>query len=232
MFTGGYLLHILSLQHIQTLSYFIEVLPDLRTEYLPDRLDTRKSCAYHGTVTAGVFMAVAFLEAQINETLFDVHERQIETPDINQRDLLHTALQAKLRELNGRQWGCIEKYKFVLSTLNLPELAQSTVTPTEKLIYLRNELVHYDPVLQFVPTERQNPRVLAQKLNTYFTGESPKAGFPDSCLCVEAVNWAYLTARRFSEEFFAQLNTPVPYLHLKLVDPASLSLTAPPLPKF
>jgi hypothetical protein len=121
----GFYLHMLSLSHLQTLSYFIEVLPDLRIQHLSNRLDTRKSCAYHGTVTASIFIAVAFLEAQINETLFDVHQRQIEIPDIAQRERLFSALQARLYERNADRWNCIDKYKFVLSTLERQELAKS-----------------------------------------------------------------------------------------------------------
>ncbi len=224
----GFYLHMLSLSHLQTLSYFIEVLPDLRIQHLSNRLDTRKSCAYHGTVTASIFIAVAFLEAQINETLFDVHQRQIEIPDIAQRERLFSALQARLYERNADRWNCIDKYKFVLSTLERQELAKSTETPARKLTFFRNELVHYDPVLQLDPRGTHHPQKLAQELSKYFTGENPRAGFPDSCLCVEAVNWAYVSARRFSEEFFARLNSPIPYLHLKLVDPATLPLVSPP----
>lgn len=222
--SDGYCLHILSLSHLQTLSYFIEVLPDLRAQHLSDRLDTRKSCAYHGTAAAGIFMAVAFLEAQINETLLDVHQRQIEIPDPAQRELLHAQLQKKPRKSNGHQWSCIDKYQFVLSVLQKPELDSMIVTPTKKLTYLRNELVHYDPVLQFDPAEKKDPLALAQKLSSYFMGDNPKAGFPDSCLCVEAVNWAYITVRTFSQAFFKRLGTEIPYGHLDLVDPTSLRL--------
>lgn len=199
-----------SIQHLFSAVHLANLSKEVEREYV-GRCTDDMFLVHRTYVSNGIFSAVAFLEATINEVFSDA--------DTNirgvVRDLNPDAVQmlASLwRQGIPRTAGypVIKKYQIALLLSGKQEL-NSGLTPyqdVDLLIKLRNSLIHYEPDWEstgadgtFLQGKNISKKISGKfALNPLTGGKNPL--FPDKCLGAGCAKWAVKVSIQFADEFF------------------------------
>ena len=175
-------------------------------------------------------MAVAFLEAAINEVFADAkdgHLSYLKPLDGSIRQGMRQAI-AKRRQLNKslKQFDP-EKHRTLKMCQLALQLAQRKLfdrntSPYEDvscLIKLRNRLIHYEP--ETLSALTLDSHQLETMLKARFDPNALMAGsgnpyWPDHCLGYGCARWAVRSSLQFTDEFFCRLGITPNYQRLQL----------------
>ncbi len=169
----------------------------------------RPSIELGAVVTNAVLLAVAFMEASVNEVLQDIAESK---PGALNSRCVGIAEDAALliRELwmppaRLERAGILEKYQVALTASRKPPLAKGAnpYQAASKLIDLRNALVHFKPEWQMDDDEH----VLERKLDGLFPlnaifREPVSPWYPNMCLSAGCADWANSSATALVDEWW------------------------------
>lgn len=131
-----------SAQHLQAAAYFARQAIAIERTLAPA---STAPPAHRGSVVAAVFLAVAFLEAEINELFADTCDQQWQ--QLEGLDEHTIELMAQMWKLGVSRTSILNKYAVALSLAGSTELEKDRAPwqPTSALVELRNSLVHYEP---------------------------------------------------------------------------------------
>ena len=189
--------HLWAAQHFSQLAEAVE-----------DQPGPAFNIAHRTYVTNAVFSAVAFLEASINEVFDDIadsHTSYVATLSAETKRLLGGLW---VGDETVERWSVLDKYRVVLLSAGKPVFDKGTqpYQDAKLLLRLRNRLIHarpktrdtgdIDKLEQSLSGRFESNRHMAKMANPYF---------PDQCLGAGCANWAVVSARTFSDDFFSRL---------------------------
>jgi hypothetical protein len=198
--------HSFQREHLLAAGYFVA---------LAKRVESRGSGAvgeegmtrHRACVTGAIVSSVAFLESSINELYLEFERAGDDGSSTPTR--AHTQL--------GILWPSGEgapltlRYQVALQSVDAERFNErrSTFKNVERLLELRDALVHHQPQRH---DERQRHQNLQRRLRTCFAPNTllgPRARwFPDLCLGAGCANWALRSALAFSDEFSGRMGIP------------------------
>lgn len=160
---------------------------------------------YFSAVTASILMSVAALESKINELYLDAVDRN---------RLVFRGVEEWIIDTLQERWPSLEekpilvKYQLALTVCKKEKFdkGQNPYQDTDRLITLRNALVHYKPEWDTDLNEHR-------KLESYLKGRfdvSPfshvnDAFFPKKCIGHGCAAWSVITTINFMNEFYKRL---------------------------
>lgn len=171
-----------------------------------------KKREYRFYATASVIASFAFVEACINELLYQMTTDDGLTPAI-QND---PAIQIIQEYLNLEHMPTLKKYNMMLYVYEEPpfDTGQNPYQDVNSVRRLRNALMHHSP--QF---DRLSARDLDQYMGDELHGKfdknpfAPDGGlfFPYRCMGYGCAEWALESCVAFTEEFYDRVNVNKPY---------------------
>lgn len=173
-------------------------------------------------VISSIFMSMAFVEALINELLFDASEGQVSSfPGLTQ-PMSKSFSEIWQRVKNPPYPSVLDKYEEALALTGKGIFDHGT-NPYQEIIdvvQLRNSLMHYKPETISTESTRDPKDIneihkLEKRLRKKFN-ENPlisggNAFYPDKCLSFGCAAWAFAVCVRFVNEFCFRLGIQAPY---------------------
>ena len=159
------------------------------------------------SVTGAIVSSVAFLESSINELYLEFQRAGDDGSAVPTR--AHTQLETLWPSTNGAP--LMLRYQVALQSVDAERFNErrSTYKNVERLLELRDALVHHQPERH---DERQRHQSLQRRLRTCFSPNTllgPRARwFPDLCLGAGCATWALRSAEAFSNEFCIRMGIP------------------------
>lgn len=195
--------HYKSAVHFSECSYEIESSYN-NDSYFKDKIEQK----YLSFVTSSIILFVASLEASINEFFCDVIDKNPELSKIIDEKTYSDIVE--IWNENERS-SILGKYQKALTFLRVEEFKKglSIYQNTDKLIKLRNILLHYKPEWD---NELDNHKKIQECLKGKFAS-SPFYGktslwFPHQCLGYGCTKWAKEVVTSFMKEFCIKVNIP------------------------
>lgn len=155
-----------------------------------------------------------FLEAQINELIFEIMEDTSFVDDLDEDKRSFVGGILNSREINLRRIGCLDKYQLLLALFELNKFERGTnpYQDTRHVWWFRNYLVHGKTKFYPAPTEDSEEDI--EDLGRYInqsTERNPITGpgnpdFPDGCMNYDTVYWCIKAVLDLSDEFFLRLD--------------------------
>ncbi len=196
-----------SILHLKTADLFSNKAKEIEGKY-EGEFDLVLTSELNSYVTSVILSSVAFLEANINETLSDIFEG-----NSHFRSEIDKDKQEQLRKLwhlgipRTASYSVLNKYETTLVLLVNKKLDKgcSPIQDILQLIKLRNALIHFEPEWKSW-TESNNDKDKFFKalngkfeLNPFFSKEEPF--FPQRCLGAGCAEWAVINSLKFVDEF-------------------------------
>lgn len=202
----GSIEHSFQREHLLAAGYFVA---------MAKRIESRGAAAvgqegmtrHRACVTGAIVSSVAFLESSINELYLEFERAGDDGSPIPTR--AHTQLETLWPTAEGAP--LMLRYKVALQSVDAERFNErrSTYKNVERLLELRDALVHHQPERH---DERQRHQSLQRRLRTCFSPNTllgPRARwFPDLCLGAGCATWALKSAEAFSNEFSARMGIP------------------------
>ncbi len=218
-----------SIQHIQSAAYFAKEAAKIEKQ-VKENMRGDVSAVHCAYVTASIFTAVAFLEANINEIFCDAYDTMI-GKSANDSKYIPDQLINKL----GRMWQLeiprsstypiLQKYQITLAIAEKPtfDRGQNPYQDVSSLIKLRNELIHYEPSSEIVQSTSDEVIVSKQKLAKMLNLKfdlNPLTGngnpfWPDKCLSYGCCKWGIESSIAFTDKFFKRTDIRNKYEHIR-----------------
>jgi hypothetical protein len=203
-----------SVQHMQGAASLVALLTELDRSAELVKADASKGnytglVRYRAYVNGVVFSTVAFLEATINETLFEPSFLMGLDPD----DGLAIAGAGPL-VLELRRLPTLDKYQLTLVLTRRSKFDQGAQPYQDAavLISLRNELLHYVPE-RIDPRERE--RIVKKIANKFPLSPVEQKGIGEQHLDLYlgsgCARWAVEASLSLTDEFFRRLDVTAPY---------------------
>ncbi|HZI26654.1 MAG TPA: hypothetical protein VFD64_00775 [Gemmatimonadaceae bacterium] len=198
--------HSFQREHLLAASYFVA---------MAKRIESRGAAAvgaegmtrHRASVTGAIVSSVAFLESSINELYLEFQRAGDDGSAIPTR--AHTQLETLWPSADGAP--LMLRYQVALQSVDAERFNErrSTYKNVERLLELRDALVHHQPERH---DERQRHQSLQRRLRTCFSPNTllgPRARwFPDLCLGAGCATWALRSAEAFSNEFCIRMGIP------------------------
>ena len=198
--------HSFQREHLLAASYFVA---------MAKRIESRGTAAvgsegmtrHRASVTGAIVSSVAFLESSINELYLEFQRAGDDGSSIPTR--AHTQLETLWPSVEGAPLTL--RYKVALQAVDAERFNEkrSTYKNVERLLELRDALVHHQPERH---DERQRHQSLQRRLRTCFSPNTllgPRARwFPDVCLGAGCATWALKSVEAFSNEFCTRMGIP------------------------
>src|SRR6266404_4745300 len=196
--------------HIMAAAYFARGSAHLEYEHRDkESISSDVFCRHRAYVTGCLFSTVSFLEGQINEIFTDAAE--------DQRDNIHAlgdkifllAEMWKLGVPRTASYSILRKYEILLALAEKPSLdrGDATYQDVKLLIWLRNALIHYEPVSSSstAPTSQEQEQKFRGKfaLNPLTGSKTPF--FPERCLSHGCAKWAVESSITFVDQCCSRL---------------------------
>jgi len=190
--------------HLNGAALFSRTAAKIEREYNPPLKDDLRT-EYFSAVTASVLMSVAALESKINELYLYAVDRN---PHIFKgvEDWIIDTLQELWFSLEEKP--ILVKYQLALTICKKEKFdkGQNPFQDANRLITLRNALVHYKPEWDTDLNEHK-------KLESYLKGRfnispfshSNDAFFPKQCIGHGCAAWSVITTINFINEFYKRL---------------------------
>ena len=162
---------------------------------------------HRASVTGAIVSSVAFLESSINELYLEFQRAGDDGSAIPTR--AHTELETLWPSAEGAPLTL--RYQVALQSVDAERFNErrSTYNNVERLLELRDALVHHQPERH---DERQRYQSLQRRLRTCFAPNTLLAArarwFPDLCLGAGCATWALKSAEAFSNEFCGRMGIP------------------------
>ena len=198
--------HSFQREHLLAAGYFVALAKRIEARgsagVSPEGMTRHRAC-----VTGAIASSIAFLESSINELYLEFQN----TGDNGSS--LHIRAHRQLERL----WPSVEgapltvRYQVTLQAVDAERFNErrSTYKNVERLLELRDALVHHQPERH---DERQRYQHLQRRLRTCFSPNTllgPRARwFPDLCLGAGCATWALRSAEAFSNEFCGRMAIP------------------------
>ncbi len=198
--------HSFQREHLLAASYFVR---------MATRIESRGAAAvgpegmtrHRAWVTGAIVSSVAFLESSINELYLEFERAGDDGSPMPTR--AHTQLETLWPSAEGAPLTL--RYQVALQAVDAERFNErrSTYRNVERLLELRDALVHHQPERH---DERQRHQSLQRRLRNCFAPNSllpPRARwFPDLCLGSGCATWALRSADAFSDEFCGRMGIP------------------------
>src|SRR5688572_1580636 len=198
--------HSFQREHLLAASYFVA---------MAKRIESRGAAAvgaegmtrHRASVTGAIVSSVAFLESSINELYLEFQRAGDDGSAIPTR--AHTQLETLWPSADGAP--LMLRYQVALQSVDAERFNErrSTYKNVERLLELRDALVHHQPERH---DERQRHQSLQRRLRTCFAPNTllPARArwFPDMCLGAGCATWALRSAEAFSDEFCRRMGIP------------------------
>ena len=202
----GGLEHSFQREHLLAAGYFVAMAKRIESRGTaavgPEGMTRHRAC-----VTGAIVSSVAFLESSINELYLEFERAGDDGSAIPTR--AHTQLEALWPSAEGAPLTL--RYQVALQSVDAERFNEkrSTFKNVERLLELRDALVHHQPERH---DERQRHQNLQRRLRTCFTPntllEARARWFPDLCLGAGCAAWALRSAEAFSDEFSGRMGIP------------------------
>ena len=198
--------HSFQREHLLAASYFVA---------MAKRIESRGAAAvgaegmtrHRASVTGAIVSSVAFLESSINELYLEFQRAGDDGTAIPTR--AHTQLERLWPRADGAP--LMRRYQVALQSVDAERFNErrSTYKNVERLLELRDALVHHQPERH---DERQRHQSLQRRLRSCFSPNTllgPRARwFPDLCLGAGCATWALRSVEAFSNEFCIRMGIP------------------------
>ena len=198
--------HSFQREHLLAAGYFVA---------MAKRIESRGTAAvgsegmtrHRASVTGAIVSSVAFLESSINELYLEFQRAGDDGTAIPTR--AHTQLEILWPSADGAPLTL--RYQVALQSVDAERFNEkrSTYKNVERLLELRDALVHHQPERH---DESQRHQSLQRRLRSCFSPNTllgPKARwFPDLCLGAGCATWALRSAEAFSNEFCGRMGIP------------------------
>ena len=203
--------HYLSGNHIDAAAYFARLSYEFEQQFLRDQDLDRVFRTHRSCVLGSVVLAVAFLEATINELFVDAADPVPSVFEglIGERA---AALRAPWQQEGAQRVEVLEKYRMAFDVLRMTPMSSGDGVwqDVQALIDLRNALVHFEPITQ-VTRSAQNHKdrhPLESALKGRFPenrlfSETANPFYPDRCLGHGCAAWAVDRSQTFATKFFS-----------------------------
>jgi hypothetical protein len=207
----------LSAVHIYAARYNAEAARKIEESTTAPAYDIR----HQGAVISAIVESVAFMEATVKEIYQDAADSHSTYVGALGADVLGR-LAAIWKASNGGYLEILEKFSLVLTLADYPDFdrGRNPYQSARGLIRLRNYLTHYKPHDSSSETEHKLTKVLRGQFpdNTLVV---PGGGpwLPKYALGAGCAEWAWRSARAFSDDFSARLNIPLIYQTADFHDP-------------
>ena len=209
----------LSLQHIQSAALFARYSGRIEREY-DGSFSGELLTEYLAYVTASIFTAIAFLEARINEFFADAGEKYGENPlDSDTKKLLADKWESISKDYSIKM---MDKFDIALMVVGKPVFnrGEKPAQDVALVVRLRNTLTHYEPewindvtkALSMVATKKKPIKSLLGKFSISPLMDEKN---PYKFLNYGCARWAVESSLAYSDEFYARLEKPAPYEHIR-----------------
>ena len=197
--------HSFQREHLLAAGYFVTMAK--RIESRGTGVGPEGMTRHRASVTGAIVSSVAFLESSINELYLEFQRAGDDGSSIPTR--AHTQLESLWPSADGAPLTL--RYQVALQAVDAERFndRRSTYKNVERLLELRDALVHHQPERH---DERQRHQSLQRRLRTCFAPNTllaPRARwFPDLCLGAGCATWALRSAEAFSDEFCRRMGIP------------------------
>ena len=198
--------HSFQREHLLAAGYFVAMARRIESRGAaavgPEGMTRHRAC-----VTGAIVSSVAFLESSINELYLEFERAGDDGSPIPTR--AHTQLETLWPSAEGAPLTL--RYQVALQAVDAERFNErrSTYKNVERLLELRDALVHHQPERH---DERQRHQRLQRRLRKCFAPNTllpPRARwFPDLCLGSGCAAWALRSAGAFSDEFCRRMAIP------------------------
>jgi hypothetical protein len=191
---------------------------DIEWESLPGAEKQRLLYEHRSNVIGALLCSTAFLEAMINEAFADAAQNYRAHLGTMSKETIQT-LGSLWQGIRVRRRGSstLERVVLFLKTAGVERIERRRVVwaHTERLLELRNAIVHYEPEWQPAGIESDPNDLWVKRLQGKFP-ENPLTGagnpfFPDKCLSHGCALWAVSGALKFADRFYATFDGQPPY---------------------
>lgn len=159
-------------------------------------------------VTAAIFSAVSFLEANINELFWDSAQNKsgLKDWDYNLMQKMEAAYRSRI--LDRASFGTLEKYDLVLIFADKKVMDQGNAIyqNVKCLIRLRNCLIHYEPKWIDQGKAQELEKNLKGRFMLNPLVDENSLFFPHRCLSHDCAKWAVESCVSFTDTFYRKLN--------------------------
>jgi len=200
--------HSFQREHLLAAGYFVA---------MAKRIESRGAAAvgpegmtrHRASVTGAIVSSVAFLESSINELYLEFERANGTGNGSSIPPRAHTQLETLWPSAENARLTL--RYQAALQSVDAERFNErrSTFKNVERLLELRDALVHHQPERH---DERQRHQSLQRRLRTCFSPNTllgPRARwFPDLCLGSGCATWALKSVEAFSNEFSARMGIP------------------------
>lgn len=166
----------------------------------------RDRVAHRSFVLAAIMQSVSALEAEIWDVVHYGPEHQLASENMDAR------FAPIVQALDRR--GTLSGYTAVLRLMDKEPLDTGAQTwqDADLLVWLRNEIVHYDSSRAAEPELAGRMAALASKNlpKPPFMPDNVAAWFPNGCLSASCAAWAVDTTVTFLDTFYTRLGSPSP----------------------
>ena len=176
---------------------------------------SRFDWAHRGHVLAGVFAAVGFLEALINEQFQDAHDgHRSSISNLGQEANSRMAL---VWQTTGGRGQVLEKYDWSLAATDRAQMDRGgePYQSARLVVKLRNDIAHYRPEQVSAAWEHPMNALRGRFPENRLMSGSGNAWWPDHCLGAGCVAWAASSAERFANHICAAVGISPNYQHLE-----------------
>ena len=178
-------------------------------------------------VTGSIFSTIAFIEASINELLFDIslNDDRVKTLPKDNKKAIKDLWD---REDRGslEKWSTLKKYQKTLELLDKEKFDEAfeLFENVSLLIELRNTLMHFKPEWNSIHSpymsENDNQHRLTSKLEgkfelSIFFRSTGNPFFPNKCMGYGCAEWALKNAIIFVDEFYRKIGIETNYDHVR-----------------
>jgi len=204
-----------SRDHLQAAAHFVHLAASIESAHSSHEVFIE----HRAYVTASLLLAIAFLDAVVNELFVDAveaHNHYLLPLDPQ----AVTSLAGKWKSVCRQP--TINRFDTLLTVTRRRHLkrGQEPCQSVHALMELRNSLIHYKPEWSHSGPSKvydvQTSVELEQKLKGRFPLHPRFSGsenlfFPDKCLSTACARWAVQASLSFTDEIFATLGGPAPY---------------------
>lgn len=173
---------------------------------------------HRALVINSILSSTAFLEAAINEIYKDASDRSLSYVEPLGVDVVKCLGEKRVNwnppRKNRKYRSVIVKYQEAMKCCGLTpfDREESPCEDVARVVGLRNAITHFAPD----DLSAEDPHELGDVLEGRFPENRLMEGggnpfFPDKCLGAGCAHWAYLTAKKFADEFFSQMNITPSY---------------------
>jgi len=193
-------------EHLHAAGYFVAMARRIESRGIA-AVGPEGMTRHRASVTGAIVSSVAFLESSINELYLEFQRAGDDGSPTPTR--AHTQLETLWPSAEGAPLTL--RYQVALQSVDAERFNErrSTYKNVERLLELRDALVHHQPERH---DERQRHQSLQRRLRTCFSPNTllPARArwFPDLCLGAGCATWALRSAEAFSDEFCSRMAIP------------------------